>query len=180
MLGWIWMRWLGGVFIASNHFLVVGYFCWRRAHRTYTVHCPVCAMSARPLGFWSGRPLEPLSCNCTGQSGATPDMSSDLWLRCSDFFVSLFIMVYFCSRPLTHSSYCSAGAPNSLVNYSGARLANFREWLVCLCLGLVHRTVSDAPKTAHSYVPCSKFVCVPNLNSFLVCVEPYAPEIDDI
>jgi hypothetical protein len=43
------------------------------AHRTIIVHCPVCAMSARPLGFRAGRPLEPLSCSCTGQSGATPD-----------------------------------------------------------------------------------------------------------
>jgi hypothetical protein len=25
--------------------------CWRCAHRTITVHCLVCATSARPLGF---------------------------------------------------------------------------------------------------------------------------------
>ena len=43
-------------------------------HRTDTVHYPVRATSARPFGFWSGRPLEPLSCSCTGQSGATMDM----------------------------------------------------------------------------------------------------------
>jgi hypothetical protein len=29
------------------------------AHRTDTVHCSVRAMSARPLGFWSGQPSEP-------------------------------------------------------------------------------------------------------------------------
>jgi hypothetical protein len=60
-------------------------------------------------------------------------------------------------------SHCSAGSPNSPVNYSVARLANFREWLVCLCLGLVHhRTVSGAPLAAHFQVPCSKFGCVSN------------------
>jgi hypothetical protein len=32
---------------------------------------------------------------------------------------------------------------------------------------------------AHSQ-SCSKFYYVPNRNSFLVCVEPYAPEINDI
>jgi hypothetical protein len=32
-LGCHWRRWLG-VFIASNHFLVVGCFCWWWAHRT--------------------------------------------------------------------------------------------------------------------------------------------------
>jgi hypothetical protein len=45
---WIhWRRWLG-VFIDSNHFLAVGWFCWRWAHRTvwwrtrhslFTVRC---------------------------------------------------------------------------------------------------------------------------------------------
>jgi hypothetical protein len=34
--------------------------------------------SVAPVGVWSGRPLEPLSCSCTGQSGATPDMSGVL------------------------------------------------------------------------------------------------------
>jgi hypothetical protein len=42
-------------------------------------------------------------------------------------------------------SRCSAGSPDSSVNYSGARLANSREWLVCLCESLGRRTVSGAP-----------------------------------
>jgi hypothetical protein len=83
-LGWIWMRWLG-VFIAPNHFhnrwwrlLAMGAPDSSMHHRTATVHCPVRATSAQPLGFGAGRPLEPLSSCCTGQSGA-------LWLCCSDF-----------------------------------------------------------------------------------------------
>jgi hypothetical protein len=89
--GFEWGGW--GVFIASNHFLAVGCFCWRRAHRTvrwrtgHTLFTIRCATSARPLGFWSGRPLEPLSCSCTEQSGATPGhvrwpLTSLLWLLC--------------------------------------------------------------------------------------------------
>jgi hypothetical protein len=48
------------------------------AHRTTTVHCPVCATSARMLGFGASRLLEPLSYSCTRQSGATLDMSGAL------------------------------------------------------------------------------------------------------
>jgi hypothetical protein len=58
------MRWLG-VFIAPNHFLAVGCFCWRRAHRTVrwrighcTVHCPVRAHVSAPVRVWSCWPLE--------------------------------------------------------------------------------------------------------------------------
>jgi hypothetical protein len=69
--GWV-------VFIASNHFLAVGYLCCRWAHRTGTIHCPVCAMSARPLVFGADDRWSPLSYSCTGQSGATPDMSGVL------------------------------------------------------------------------------------------------------
>jgi hypothetical protein len=48
------------------------------AHRIGTVHCLVRATSARSLGFGASRPLEPLSCSCTEQSGATSDMSGHL------------------------------------------------------------------------------------------------------
>jgi hypothetical protein len=102
ILGCQWMRWLG-VFIASNHFLAVGNFCWRWAHRTDTVDCLVRATSASPLGFRASWPLEPLSCSCTGQS-------DDLWLLWSDFCRALFIIVHFCSQPLTRSDRCLAGS----------------------------------------------------------------------
>jgi hypothetical protein len=38
-------------------------------HRTGTVHCPVRATSARPLGFGAVDRWNPLSFRCTGQSG---------------------------------------------------------------------------------------------------------------
>jgi hypothetical protein len=56
------------------------------AHRTGTVHCPVCATSARPLGFGAVDRWSALSFCCTGQSG-------DLWLLRSDFCVALFTTV---------------------------------------------------------------------------------------
>jgi hypothetical protein len=96
MLGWKWMRWLG-VFIASQPLLAVGWILLAMGapdspvrHRTVTVHCPVCATSAQPLGFGAGRPLEPLSSSCTGQSGATPDspMLSDSYALNSDMHCS--------------------------------------------------------------------------------------------
>jgi hypothetical protein len=82
------------------------------AHWTCTIHCPVCATSTRPLGFWSGWPLQPLSCSCIKQFGATPDMSGDLLLLRSDFCHALFTIVHFCNRPLTRSIHCSAGSPD--------------------------------------------------------------------
>jgi hypothetical protein len=66
---------VGGVFIALNHFhsrwsrlLAMGAPDSPLRHRITTVHCPVCATSAQLLGFGAGRPLEPLSSCCTGQS----------------------------------------------------------------------------------------------------------------
>jgi hypothetical protein len=86
------MRWLG-VFIASQPLLAVGWILLVMdapdspvRHQTVTVHCLVRATSAQSLGFGAGRPLEPLSSCCTGQSDA-------LWLLRSDFCAALFITV---------------------------------------------------------------------------------------
>jgi hypothetical protein len=105
-LGWIEWRWLG-VFIALNHFLVVGLVCWRWAHRTvrwrtgqslFTVRCV-----PRQHARWSLELLDRWRW-CTRQSRATPDMSSDLWLICSNFCAAMFITVHMCSRPLMRGS----------------------------------------------------------------------------
>jgi hypothetical protein len=81
-------------------------------------------------------------------------------------------------RPLARASRCSAGAPDSPVNYSEARLHfpesgwfnSVRPWCTRHCP--MHHF------SAHSR-SCSIFNCVPNLISFLVCVEPYAPIIHE-
>jgi hypothetical protein len=125
ILGCHWRRWLG-VFIDSNHFLAVGCFCCRWAHRTVrwcteqgTVHCPVCATSARPLGFGADDRWNPLSCSCTRQSGATPDMSGAtpdmsgvLWLLCSDLCHALFTTVHFRQTTVGAGYRCFVGSPD--------------------------------------------------------------------
>jgi hypothetical protein len=110
-LGCFEWRWLG-VFIASNHFLAVGWHCCRWAHRTTTFHCLVRTTSARSLGFGAVVRWNPLSFCYTGQSGATLDMSGDLWLLCSDFCAALFIIVPFAFDHWCAVSHCSAGSPD--------------------------------------------------------------------
>jgi hypothetical protein len=77
-------------------------------HRTDTVQCPVRRHVTQPLGFGAESTVGALSSCGTGQSGA-PLTST----------VALFI---YQSRPLRADSRCSAGSPDSPVNYSGARL----------------------------------------------------------
>jgi hypothetical protein len=87
-----------------------------------------CALSGALLRHPTVRVLEQLTIGafvflwhrtvwwCTGQSGAPPT-------RCSDFCRALCYTVHACrSRPLRGGSHCSAGSPDSPVNYSGARL----------------------------------------------------------
>jgi hypothetical protein len=114
------------------------------AHWTVTVHCLVRATSACPLGFGAVDRWSRLSLCCTGQSGA-------FWLLCSDFCAVLFGIVPLCSRPLARREPLLrwltgqfGDTPGSPMNYSVARLAETREWLVCWVPGLVHRTVSGA------------------------------------
>jgi hypothetical protein len=176
-LGCHWRMWLGDIYSLQPlpsrwlFLLAMGTPDSPVVHRTGTVYCLVCATSARLLGFGAVDRWSCLSCSCTGQSGATP-LTSMLWF--------LSRTVHFCSRPLMPGYRCSVGSPDSPVNYSGACPEKTREWLVRLVLGLVHQTVSGAPLAAHSQVLCSKSIWVPNLNSFLVCVVPCAPEINDI
>jgi hypothetical protein len=132
------------------------------AHWTVTVQCPVCATSFRSLGFGAVDHWNPLSFCCTGQSG-------DLWLLRGTF--------HHCS-----SVQSTVGAqhrtvrctPDSLVNYSGARPRNSREWHVRLPESLVHRTLSGAHRTLSGApffstlkVLRSKFWLCPQLNFFL-------------
>jgi hypothetical protein len=136
------------------------------AHRTITIHCPMCATSARPLGFGAVDRWSALLFCCTGQFGATPDspVTSDFCALTS--VVALFICAV--DRWRT-GRRCSAGSPDSPVNYSGACPEETWEWLV-----------RWLPSVAAHSQSCSNFDWVPNWISFLVCVEPYAPVINDI
>jgi hypothetical protein len=131
-----WYEWGGwGVFIALNHFHSRWGGCWWWAHRTDTVPCPVRRHVTQPLGFGAGRPLEALSSCGTGQSDANP---VPLWLPALTSVVTLFICH---SRPLALDSRCSAGTPDSPVNYSGGCpgipesgwLTSLRSWCTRHC-----------------------------------------------
>jgi hypothetical protein len=113
-LGSFTLKWpVGVVFIATNQIVAVGEGCWRWAHRTLS-GAPPCHLVVRPWS-WStvgGFVLmwhRTIWCH-TGQSGAPLTVCSDIW-------IALFTLQ---SRPLHADSRCSAGAPDSPVNYSGA------------------------------------------------------------
>jgi hypothetical protein len=142
-------------------------------------HCPVRAMSAQPLGFGAvDRWRHLLSC-CTGQS-------SDLWLLRSDFCHGT---VHLTKRPLAHRepllrwlTVQSSGTSDSPVNYSGARMQDSESGMFICWLATVRCTPESArcAKNQHTLCLAPIFDWVPNWISFLVSVEPYAPEIDDI
>jgi hypothetical protein len=158
-LGYQRMWWLG-VFIAPNHFVVVGQGCWLWAHRTGTVHCPVHATSAHPLGFWAVDRWSCLSSCCTGQHGATPDspVPSDFCALTSA--VTLQRTVALCRvdrwrrelllRWLTGQS---GGTPDSPVNYSGG----CPGILECGWFGVVRAWCTRHCLVAHRIVRCPNF-----------------------
>jgi hypothetical protein len=121
-------------------------------HQTCTVHCPVRATSARLLGFGAVDRWNPLSYSCTGQYGATPDMS----LLQSTVDARLALL-----RWLTGHVRCT---PDSLVNYIGVRPGETQEWLVWVLLGLGHCPVRHL--SAHSQV-LLQILLSPQLNFFL-------------
>jgi hypothetical protein len=117
-LGCQWMRWLGGIYSLQSlpsrwlSLLAMGTLDSPVAHQTCIVHWPMRATSARSLGFGANRSLEPLSCSCTGQSSATPDMSIDLWLCCSDFAAHYSCYCLLLQTTVAPVSRCSAGSPD--------------------------------------------------------------------
>jgi hypothetical protein len=65
------------------------------------------------------------------------------------------------------------------MNYSGVTLRETRKQSVRDVPQPRHRTVSGAPLVAPILVFAPKFLEFPNSFSLLVCVELYAPEIND-
>jgi hypothetical protein len=113
-LGYHWRRWLG-VFIASNHFPVVGCFCWRWAHRTvrwrtgqslFTVQCV-----PRQHAHWGLERVDRWNlCPVVALDSPVPQRTcpvrSDFSALNSDAHCSL------CSRPLALGYRCSVGSPD--------------------------------------------------------------------
>ena len=111
----------------------------------------------------------------TGLSGAAPDRHCSLSGAPSGAALTLRELSAHCSRlqaTIARSSRCSAGAPDSPVNYSGARpekpesgeFENVRSWCTGHC-PVAHRTVRCAIP-GHSWFLCS-FVFEPFLQSFI-------------
>jgi hypothetical protein len=170
-LEWWWL----GVFIALNHQTTVGTGCCRWAHRT--VQCA--SHVTQPLVFGSYRPLEALSFNGTRQSGAAPDKHCSVSGAPLTLRSALPHTIAHCSSVLqllqatvAQSSRCSAGAPDSPVNYSGARwlkpesgcLDSVRSWCTRHC-PVAHRIVRCG-RPGHTRFLCS-FVFEPYLQSFI-------------
>jgi hypothetical protein len=152
-----------GVFIASNHFLAVGYFCCRWAHRTVrwcTGHVLFTVRSTPHQHTHWGLEELIVGSLCPEVAPDSPVPSGVLWLLSRTVHnCSLLVDDHWRRLPLlrwlTGHVRCT---PDSPVNYSGVRREETRGWRVRLVLCLVHRTLSGAPLAAHSQVLCSKFI----------------------
>jgi hypothetical protein len=160
------LKWtVGVVFIATNQIVAVGECCWRWAHRTVSGALPrhpvVRAWSWSTVGGFVLMWHRTVQCH-TGQSGAP-------LTRCSDIWISLFTLQ---SRPLRADSRCSAGAPDSPVNYSGVAPGKPKGEE----FELIHPGAPDTVRWQGSLrFPFCSFLLRPNLFFWLVCVEPFAP-----
>jgi hypothetical protein len=134
--------WWLGVFIVPNHLIAVGQGCWRHCSLSDAPpHHPTVRVRSW-VDHWSFVFLRYRTVRChTGQSGAP-------LTSCSDF---CFDTVYFAESTVGVDSRCSAGSPDSPVNYSGARLCfpesgwltSLRSWCTEHC-PVAHRTVQCA------------------------------------
>jgi hypothetical protein len=120
-LGCLELWWLGGIYSPQpprsrwGRLLAMGASDSPVRHRTCPIHCPVHCHVTQPLGFGSSGPLASLSSCGTGLSAVASD-SAALTLR------ALFLCQWLLQSTVARVSRCSAGAPDSPVIYSGARL----------------------------------------------------------
>jgi hypothetical protein len=123
-------------------------------HRTDPVHCPMRRHVTQPLGFRVKSIVGALSPCGTGQSGATGQVL--FAVPCASESAALTLHALFLCQQLLQStvaqiSRCSAGAPDSPVNYSGVRLRKpesgwldtIRSWCTGHC-PVAHRIVRCA------------------------------------
>jgi hypothetical protein len=167
-----------GVFIASNHFLAIGWLCCRRAHRTVrwctrhsSIHCPVSATSANRWGleFLNVEVLCPLAASDSPVAHRTVwcILTLQFWL----LHCSLFLRQH--SRPLAKLTIAPLAhravrcTPDSQVNYSGVPLRKTQERPVREVRRPGHQTVSEAPLGCINTCFCSKLCRVPQLIFFI-------------
>jgi hypothetical protein len=199
-LGYLEGWWLGGIYSPNHQFnrwggcLSMGAPDSPMCHQTLS-GAPATSPNVPTVRVLTVSTVGALTSWGTGQSGVAPDspvshrtgavhcpvclLTAALTLREPSAHCSTFAVVC-CSRPLRWSR-CSAGAPDSPVNYSEARSQKpeGEEFEVDLpsCIGhcpVAHRTVRCARPGSSSVSFCS-FLLNHNLNFLLVCVEPLAP-----
>jgi hypothetical protein len=141
-------------------------------HRTITVHCPVRATSAQPLGFGGVDRWKRLSSSCTGQSG-------DLWLCCSDFGATLSLLWHFHKRPLVEQGAVAPLAHRTVRWIIAKRAAGNPRVASSRLYGPGAPDTVRCAKNQHTKVLLLQLNCVPNLIYFLVCVDPYAPVVHE-
>jgi hypothetical protein len=179
MLGYLEEWWLG-VFIAPTTKMAVGELCCRRAHRT--VRCA--SHVTQPLVFerWSFRHVGHRIVRwCTDRSCSLSGVPSG---ACSDSARAVTLFTVHCRLLQTTVgavSRCSAGTPDSPVNYSGEPFSETRSLAVGgnspSCTGhcpVAHRTVR-CTRPGQPSVFIAPFYLNPFLDFLLVCVEPLAP-----
>jgi hypothetical protein len=125
MLGWLEWRWLGGIYSPHPPIQPLGQAA---VDGRATGHCPVRQPRHSTVMVLTVLTVGALSSGGIGQSGAALDrycaLSGAPSIGCSDFYANCSHTVA-CRRMLQSTvaltSRCSAGAPDSPVNYSGAR-----------------------------------------------------------
>jgi hypothetical protein len=117
MLGWLEWRWLGGIYRPLPPIQPLGQVAidGRTGQSGAPLDTVRCASHVtQPLGFWRFRPLE--LCRLVAPDNPVPHQTGTLTS------VELSAHCSCCRRPLEPTvalpSHCSAGAPDSLVNYS--------------------------------------------------------------
>jgi hypothetical protein len=168
------MWWLGGIYSPQplcsrwQRLLAMGAPDSPVRHRTGTVHCPVRATSARPLGFWAVDRWSCLSSCCTGQSGAPLILL--LWL-----LRGIVLHCSSCQSTIGAGSRCSTSSPDSPVAHRTVR------WIIAERASIFPRVAGShlygpgAPDTVRwhtrqSGAPffstlksiCSKWILTPN------------------
>jgi hypothetical protein len=157
--GWSSGSW--GVFIALNHQFNRWEGCCRWAHRTIrcaTGRCPVRQPHHPTVRVLAVSTIGALSSCGTGQSGAAPDRYYALSgppltaaLLCHALFALCSSGFQLLQTTVARSNRCSAGAPDSPVNYSGAvpekpegeEFRLYGSWYTGHC-PVAHRTVRCA------------------------------------
>jgi hypothetical protein len=184
MLGLLEWRWWGGIYSPQPPIQPLGQAAvdGRTGQSGAPLDIVRCATHVtQPLGFWRFRPLE--LCLLVAPDSSVPHrtvpvhypvrlLAVALTLRELSAHCNTFAGVR-CSRPLRWSR-CSAGAPNSPVNYSGAALLKPEGGKFKLVRLWAPDTVRCARPGFSSVSFCSFFLN-PNLIFLLVCVEPLAP-----